>query len=411
MHGETGTAADPASHDPQSNRANDLVNDGNDGSELEADPAAVARAEVLSVVAEVQTHTQADPARSATSRNRNAVQLPAEVEAAIAQRLDAYMAEHPLSTEVQAHLHQAMRHVAYQQMHLPQASRPAQELVEQGGAGPAGRTIQVGFAPAHAGAQSQAAEDGFHARGIPDGFVAESQSHSQVIRQDTLDRTKSLLPDSPAFQAQRWLQHVLAMPRGSWSSLQPIPLESAGEQSFTDSDAAEAGDRDAALRLVAVRTYAELNLAVQRSHAVGPYRIWLLARYLDTKGEGKLPLATLNAALCDAEAGMHMTIRQLQNLLAVGEGIFWDRYKVGRESVVKLRGVGRVALYFKLDQLRYRAAYVPVDWLRMGHGAAECALSYRAARRAWSRRAQQRPHQPRDAESHDGPECAGLVGV
>jgi hypothetical protein len=77
-----------------------------------------------------------------------------------------------------------------------------------------------------------------------------------------------------------------------------------------------------------------------------------------------------------------MTQRQLLNLLAAGEGTFWERYKVGRETVVKLKGVGRVAVLLGVVTVRYRAAYIPIEHLRAGHGIAEAAIyaAFHAAR-------------------------------
>jgi hypothetical protein len=74
------------------------------------------------------------------------------------------------------------------------------------------------------------------------------------------------------------------------------------------------------------RIHPSLALALLRGQQVAAGRLWLLLRLLDSKGRGWLNRADIEAAFSDPDSPTHFcTPRYLRQLLAAGDGFFWER--------------------------------------------------------------------------------------
>jgi hypothetical protein len=100
-----------------------------------------------------------------------------------------------------------------------------------------------------------------------------------------------------------------------------------------------------------------LALALLRRQQVAAGRLWLLLRALDEAGRGWLNRTDIEAAFADPDSPSYFcTTRYLRQLLAAGDGLFWQRE--GSEKVW-LRGQAKVAAALGIDRLRGRAVELP----------------------------------------------------
>ena len=136
-----------------------------------------------------------------------------------------------------------------------------------------------------------------------------------------------------------------------------------------------------------------LALALLRQQQVAAGRLWLLLRALDGEGRGWLARSDIEAAFADPDSPTHFcTPRYLRQLLAEGDGFFWEREgseassepaertcleyldKLGTgpvertclelvERKVWLRSQAKVAAALGVDKLRGRAVELPVSVL------------------------------------------------
>lgn len=86
-----------------------------------------------------------------------------------------------------------------------------------------------------------------------------------------------------------------------------------------------------------------------RQEVAASGRIWLLLRHLDANGRGWVTLAEARAALTAKGASLRVCgWRQLRNLLAQGEGIFWRRTR----ARIWLRSTTKTAAALGVERLR-----------------------------------------------------------
>jgi hypothetical protein len=119
-----------------------------------------------------------------------------------------------------------------------------------------------------------------------------------------------------------------------------------------------------------VRHYPDLGLAMLRQGRAAAGRVWLLLRHLDAAGKGWVGLE--EAARLLATDGSPLRIcgrRQFRNLLAAGEGVFWDRAaaRAGDERLW-LRGPARVAAALGVERLTAAPVALPLSALTGGIG-------------------------------------------
>ncbi|MDX1687302.1 MAG: hypothetical protein R3248_04900 [Candidatus Promineifilaceae bacterium] len=133
-----------------------------------------------------------------------------------------------------------------------------------------------------------------------------------------------------------------------------------------------------------VRLYPDVGLALLRTDQAAAGRIWLLLRHLDQDGRGWVSLDQTRKQL----AGKHSSLRvcgwrQLRNLLARGDGIFWKRDPLqAAGSRIWLRSVTRVAAALEVERLSLRPVAIPIAALLEGIGTVRAHLyaSFHSAR-------------------------------
>ena len=114
-----------------------------------------------------------------------------------------------------------------------------------------------------------------------------------------------------------------------------------------------------------ITLYPDLALALLRHNLVGPGRVWLLLRHLDQAGQGWLTLESVRQALTVKDAPLRLCgPRQLRNLLAQGETIFWQR----DGQRIWLRSAARVAAELQIPRLTTRPVALPLPILQKGIG-------------------------------------------
>lgn len=119
-----------------------------------------------------------------------------------------------------------------------------------------------------------------------------------------------------------------------------------------------------------IRLFPDLALAMLRQDAAAAGRLWLLLRHLDQAGSGWLSEAEVRAQLASPGAPLRLCgWRQLRNLLAQGEGVFWQRGESGGERRIWLAGTARVALSLGVSVFRLAPVALPVTTLLQGIGA------------------------------------------
>ena len=114
-----------------------------------------------------------------------------------------------------------------------------------------------------------------------------------------------------------------------------------------------------------------LGLAVLRHKEAAVFRLWLLLRYADTQGQGALPLARAQTLFTEAGSPLRFCgRRQLRNLLAAGEGRFWQT----NSDHVWLRSAARVAATLGVRRFRGQEVAFPIQALVGGIAAVRANL-------------------------------------
>ncbi len=165
-----------------------------------------------------------------------------------------------------------------------------------------------------------------------------------------------------------------------------------------------------------ISLHPSLALALLRQQQVAVGRLWLLLRLLDSEGRGWLNRADIEAAFADPDSPTHFcTPRYLRQLLAEGDGFFWEREdseacleyldkhgtgpaertcleyldKLGTglaERKVWLRSQAKVAAALGVTKLRGRAVELPLSVLLgpIGDLRAHLYASFHSSRRSYS---------------------------
>lgn len=140
------------------------------------------------------------------------------------------------------------------------------------------------------------------------------------------------------------------------------------------------------------KNYTSLGLAVKQVGEAKFYRVWLLARFLDSAGSGWVAIDELREALCASGSTLRISKpttsdesawRNLRSLMSGGEGRYWTR-EVGRHGVERLRYVtpADLAVTLGLEHLTGDPVFIPVEILTasIGDFRAHLVASIHAAR-------------------------------
>ena len=106
-----------------------------------------------------------------------------------------------------------------------------------------------------------------------------------------------------------------------------------------------------------VKVYPDIALAILRRKKAAPGRVWLLLRHADATGRGAIDERAAARLLTGDGSPLRVCgRRQLANLLAAGDGLFWER----RAGVIWLRGAARVAAGLGVARLGGSPVGVPL---------------------------------------------------
>lgn len=101
-----------------------------------------------------------------------------------------------------------------------------------------------------------------------------------------------------------------------------------------------------------LQIHPKLLVGMVRERAVSAGRVWLIARALDTSGRGSCHVKQLRILLTDKKSPLKMCgWRRLRQILADGEGLFWERDNQGRLFFFGMKRVGEM-LGVKLGRVR-----------------------------------------------------------
>jgi hypothetical protein len=127
--------------------------------------------------------------------------------------------------------------------------------------------------------------------------------------------------------------------------------------------------RKQANRQDTLRLFPEITLAMLREGVAATGRLWLLLQHLDEAGKGWVPEAEARRLLSQPDAPLRLcSWRQLRNLLADGDDLFWQREDGTGERRIWLASNTRVALRLGVTQLRLAPVDLPVSTLLQGIG-------------------------------------------
>lgn len=116
-------------------------------------------------------------------------------------------------------------------------------------------------------------------------------------------------------------------------------------------------------RLTRLKTYPDLFDAASRAGCTRAYRLWLVLRFIDLDGSGRVAVADLQL-LANAENMRGLSPSSISRLLRMGEGTFWTVYHDGEERYVKLRGLANVCVALDVDKLRADPVYIGLRYAR-----------------------------------------------
>ena len=108
-----------------------------------------------------------------------------------------------------------------------------------------------------------------------------------------------------------------------------------------------------------------------RKKLAAPGRIWFLLRHLDRQGKGWITAETARENLTSKQSPLSVCgKRQLRNLLAAGEKIFWER----DNERIWLKSLAKVAAVLGLSRLNGRSVQLPIAILLQSIGTVRAHL-------------------------------------
>ncbi len=128
-----------------------------------------------------------------------------------------------------------------------------------------------------------------------------------------------------------------------------------------------------------LQLYPDIALSMLRTESAAAGRIWLLLRHLDQAGCGWVAAADAHTRLTQKKSPLRVCgRRQLRNLLAKGEGVFWQRQN-GR---IWLRSLPKVASSLGVYKLSSKPVALPVSVVtqRIGTVRAHFYASFHSSR-------------------------------
>lgn len=167
-------------------------------------------------------------------------------------------------------------------------------------------------------------------------------------------------PQSPGWgeDADDWTTHLAGPPRGK-------PRETAVVRT-TPTTAAQPTSPNSPPFPGWVKLYPSIGLGMLRQEMTAPGRLWLMLRYLDPEGSGRIRIVNIAQALTLKSSPLRLCgKRQMRNLLQNGEGVYWTRDK----EYVWLYSAARAAYSLGVEQLTGQPVAMPLAALLEGIGS------------------------------------------
>ena len=156
-----------------------------------------------------------------------------------------------------------------------------------------------------------------------------------------------------------------------------------------------------------VNHYPSLGIAALSHEDTSAYRVWLMCRYLDDTGVGKLPVASLKAQLTNVGSSLRLfSWKRLKQVLYAGNGRFWHWNQT--EQKIWLVGTAKLAQTLQVRKLAGMRVRLPVKTITAGIGEFRAHLyaawhSGRRSENPISREVQrQLTHVPERTQRHYG---------
>lgn len=144
----------------------------------------------------------------------------------------------------------------------------------------------------------------------------------------------------------------------------PSLTTAAAAAGSTDGDQAQLPTRGEIER-GSIRLHPDIGLGILRQKVAAPGRIWLLLRWIDQKGSGRIDIERARSLLCAENSALKVCgWRQMRSLLARGDGRFWQRHG-GR---IWLRSIPKVAHALDVTRLTGHPVELPLHALTSGIG-------------------------------------------
>lgn len=221
----------------------------------------------------------------------------------------------------------------------------------------------------------------------PDGRFASPPDPTRALA-----RTVAALPDHLGWGSDRLTQQIRrALAREQQPATPPTPSDRPPEDSAPTNrppqtadfplgtQPAQCSDPEPASEESTpstVKLFPDIALAMLRGKQAAAGRLWLLLRHLDRDGRGWVTIG--RAARMLSSEGSALRIcgrRQLSNLLATGEGLYWERTNgAGQDGRIWLRSAARVAAGLGVERLGVSPVAVPVKALTGGIGSVRAHL-------------------------------------
>ncbi|MFQ5436007.1 MAG: hypothetical protein ACE5FD_14125, partial [Anaerolineae bacterium] len=162
-----------------------------------------------------------------------------------------------------------------------------------------------------------------------------------------------------------WLSHLSDTTVSNATSTNPVPSGAEGNTQTTFSNDQQSPIGRSQTNSW-VKLYPDIGLGMLRQEMTAPGRLWLILRYLDQQGSGRIRIDIIRQTLTPKSSTLRMCgKRQLRNLLRDGEGVFWTRDK----EHVWLFSAARVAYALDVERLTGQPVGVSVPALLEGIGS------------------------------------------
>jgi hypothetical protein len=193
---------------------------------------------------------------------------------------------------------------------------------------------------------------------LPDHLGWGSRRFSQALRQSL--HNKRCVNKEAAEKKSSWLEE-LQNPLPSTIDAQPVDPTS---ESWSPLSYAE-------VELGTVKLHPDIGVGILRKKMAAAGRVWLLLRWIDRTGSGRIEIAQVRDLLCHQKSAIRVCgWRQMRSLIAHGQSIFWTQ----RDGRLWLQSIPKIAQALGIKRLSGRPVALPVKILTQGIGQVRAHL-------------------------------------